>query len=463
MKNFPDVFSGKIVSPEAILDGRESRVEWQNNVLAGGCESLITFTLNIPGAVKRFPLSDSAFHVGLEELRACFSSDITGEYSRTADTGSEALLSLRCPARTAKLRTVAIEEAHPLGRLFDMDVQDGHGFPLSRSELGISPRECMLCGQNAKVCGRSRAHSLDALRLCIAEKLDSYFKDCSADECSSLLTRALLYEVSVSPKPGLVDQINSGSHTDMDFFTFLDSSAALSPHFRRMFHIGWDGADLPERELFSQLRYAGSRAENCMLRATGGVNTHKGLVFSFGILCGAFGAAHPTVSHPAVLGDVLDRCSRFGRLAMEDFFLASASTAGRECYSRYRITGIRGEAARGFPSAVKIGLPHLESLTNRGLALNVSAAITLVALMANVDDTNMIHRGGIALAKKYKQLSADLLPALNGDSYFDVLTEFDRQMRTDHLSPGGCADILALSLALFFLKQSRLILTDTVS
>lgn len=101
---------------------------------------------------------------------------------------------------------------------------------------------------------------------------------------------SLLLEVSSSPKPGLVDRFNCGAHRDMDFFTFMESSAALSGYFVKCALLGTEFQGDHPKELFRRLRPVGIAAERTMFQATGGVNTHKGLVFSLGILCAA--AAH---------------------------------------------------------------------------------------------------------------------------------------------------------------------------
>ena len=102
-------------------------------------------------------------------------------------------------------------------------------------------------------------------------------------------TRSLLYEVSITPKPGLVDRIDSGAHTDMDFFTYLDSSVALTEYFRLAYLESRVHSHLPAPELFSHLRELGLQAEQQMYEATGGVNTHKGSIFTLGLLCGGLG------------------------------------------------------------------------------------------------------------------------------------------------------------------------------
>ncbi len=98
-----------------------------------------------------------------------------------------------------------------------------------------------------------------------------------------------MYEVCTTPKPGLVDRHNNGSHRDMDLFTFLDSTTALLPYWHQAVSIGQETAGLLPEETFARLREAGLAAERAMFRATGGVNTHKGAVFSLGCVLGAAG------------------------------------------------------------------------------------------------------------------------------------------------------------------------------
>ena len=119
--------------------------------------------------------------------------------------------------------------------------------------------------------------------------LAAAIREADSKTIARLACQALLYEVATTPKPGLVDRANSGSHRDMDFFTFQASAAALWPYFARCAEIGMDTHSLPPEETFSRLRTPGKLAEGDMLRATAGVNTHKGAIFSMGILCGALG------------------------------------------------------------------------------------------------------------------------------------------------------------------------------
>lgn len=291
------MFQGTACTLEQVLQSRTDRQDRQQALLKKGCSCLLSFGLNVPGAVKQSPALRQVFDEGLSQLRQLLSGALGEESVRHSVTGSEALMEVRLPAGAVKQKTVMLEELHPLGRLFDMDVLDGSGRSLSRRDFGLPARRCLLCGGDAKACGRSRAHDGAALRHRVADICGSFFRDKWAQTYSDCAVRALLHEVSATPKPGLVDRQNSGSHSDMDFSTFVDSSVSLAGSFQAMFRIGWDGAALPRPMLFERLRFAGQGAEAAMLRATGGVNTHKGLIFSMGILCGGHPVRRPGGGH----------------------------------------------------------------------------------------------------------------------------------------------------------------------
>lgn len=445
-----DVFSGPAVSMQQILLRREQRVLEQRAMLEeAGCSSLVSFTLNIPGPVKQSPALQMVFDAGKKQLSLLLAGHILKKRVAYADTGSELLLALDLAPETVKSRLVQLENSHPIGRLFDMDVLNREGLPLSRTAFAASRRRCLVCGQDAKLCARSSAHSPEVLQSCIASLLDGYFRDCAADRFASCACRALLYEVSVTPKPGLVDRSNSGSHSDMDFFPFLDSTSALTPWLREMFRTGWNHAHKEAAEMFSALRLIGLQAEDAMLRATNGVNTHKGIIFSLCVFGGAYGKVS-ALSFPVqpALSDILSVCRTLGGCALSELPSLPGDTSGERCYLAYGAEGIRGEAARGFPSVMQIGLPALRRALQAGHSINDAAALALLALIGGVEDTNMIHRGGYELAQM-RRAEANALSA--ADISTDTLSALDRQYIRENLSSGGCADLLTVSLLLLFL------------
>lgn len=446
----PLFLKGQDAALQQILLRREARVQTQQELLHHG-RCLVSFSMNIPGQRKQFPLEQKSFEEGLCLLREQFSGQLLEQQLYSGLTGDEAMLLLDLEPSQVKAVTTALEETHPLGRLWDMDVLDREGKSLSRIALGYPARRCLVCGAAAKECGRSRKHSYEELFGCAVTIMHDYFRDRRAQEVGCCAVKAVLSEVSVTPKPGLVDRKDSGSHSDMDFFTFMDSAAALSPWFPRFFRAGWDN----ETGLFSALRKMGQQAEREMFAATGGVNTHKGLIFSMAILCGALGRAMAehfpqTPEREAVLDIVRD----LGKESLGDFDRKEAETAGLRCHRHHGILGIRGEAAEGFPAVFGIGLPTLEHWLEQGSALNDAAAATLIALIAGVVDTNMIHRGGQDEALLRRKEASELLRRLTPENITAELEELNREYIRRHLSPGGCADLLALTLFIHFIEQN---------
>lgn len=462
-----EIFKGTPITLTELLDRKEARAVTQKKLLSGGGLCLISFSLNIPGMVKQFPLAEAAFLEGVSEIRRMLPA---GCLLRTEEvhevTGPEGFFLLNLEPGEVKKKTASLEENHPLGRLFDIDVLDPDGHALSRTDFGLPPRACLICNQNAKLCARSRAHSMELLLWKTASILEEFFRDRAADRAAACAVRALLYEVSTTPKPGLVDRTNSGSHKDMDFFTFLDSSGALTPWFRDFFCIGWESAGQPVPLIFSRLRFAGEEAEAAMFSATRGVNTHKGLIFSFAILCGALGAVHFGENLPLSRKSVLELCRQLGECSLGDFDKHELDfsdgrelTAGEVCYRSYGISGARGQAALGFPAAVLLGVPALRHWTEKGLSVNDAAALTLLTLISRTEDTNMIHRGGAETAARCREEAGRILEEITPDNFHEKLTALDTDYIRRNLSPGGCADLLAVSLMFFFLEECGYVCT----
>ncbi len=290
---------------------------------------------------------------------------------------------------------------------------------------------------------------------------------------SHLALRALLYEVCTTPKPGLVDRANSGSHKDMDIYTFVDSACALQPYFEECVRIGKETALLAAPETFRRLRLAGIQAEKEMYIATGGVNTHKGAIFSMGIICAAIGRLAETPSgenrlpgasrggsrpavHPAA-DAILSECAAMTRgLTASDFAGLTpdqAVTTGQRLYLQYGITGIRGQAEAGFPAVRETGLPVLKNGISMGLSINDAGCAALLALMCASTDTNMIARSSIDTQQR---IVGEIRELLIADPYPDrqTLEDLDREFISLNLSPGGSADLLAICYLLYFLGVS---------
>ena len=199
----------------------------------------------------------------------------------------------------------------------------------------------------------------------------------------------------------------------------------------------------------------GLRAERAMLAATGGVNTHKGAIYSMGLLCAAAGrlwSADGICTDPEAL---LSECAALAReaaqKALADVRAETCRTAGERLWLRCGQRGVRGEAMEGFPSVRHLALPALEKALREGSSLERAGICALLHLMAGVQDTNLAARGGKRAQAFTAQYAARLLS--RGDGTHAALVQFDREMIRRNLSPGGCADLLAMTYFLHFLQQ----------
>lgn len=442
------------VTLEEMLDARELRAVKQRVLISRYEAPLICLTLNIPGEYKAYPLAIRAFEEGKSLIESALKGSaipVLHSEGNVSRAGCEGYYCVECPAPKLKKLMLSIEEYHPIGRLFDIDVLDVDHTAARGENYGRAERRCIICGKPVWECSRGRTHSAELLAVHTARWLDDYYARQYADTVSCLAVRALLYEVNVTPKPGLVDRENSGSHKDMDIFTFLDSSCSLIPYFRDITFQAQQFDGEPE-QLLSGLRFLGQQAEEIMLAGTNGVNTHKGLIFSLGIVCAAFGYLNGH-GKPISEDSLFDLCSRIAKESTDELKNPSSTqkTNGQEAFERHRISGIRGEAALGFPHVRSYGYPALVRSVQNGLSLNDAGIVALLHLMAHVDDTNMIHRSDIETLNSVKKEMLFLLQQeYDVKQLIQKVAALDKEFITNNLSPGGCADLLAISFMAYF-------------
>jgi triphosphoribosyl-dephospho-CoA synthase len=253
---------------------------------------------------------------------------------------------------------------------------------------------------------------------------------------------ALVDEAMLTPKPGLVDLRGAGAHRDLSWPLMCASACALRPAFGQMALAGSciaDDDDLLRRRIGA----IGRDAEATMMAASGGVNTHRGAIWALGLLVTAAASTGPDVARIA---------ARAGRLARIGDPGAPASTGhkGERACIEHGVGGARGQARAGFPHVVGHALPMLKLARARGDAEHHARVNALLAVMATLDDTCLLARGGrkaLAAAQDgaRRVLAAGGIAAPNGRRAFDVL---EARLRRMHVSPGGAADLLAAALLL---------------
>ncbi|WP_332875755.1 triphosphoribosyl-dephospho-CoA synthase MdcB [Massilia sp. S19_KUP03_FR1] len=245
-----------------------------------------------------------------------------------------------------------------------------------------------------------------------------------AADIARIAVGSLYAELVLYPKPGLVSLVDNGSHSDMQAATFMRSLFTLRHYFGHVFQAGRDDAP------FARLRTLGIDAERRMMLATSGINTHRGAIFSLGLLCAAVGRASSQGLQmtPAALRAVLLIC--WGE-----------ALAGHAHGAR----GAREEGALGLPSVFDVGVPALQATLAAGRSMRHARVDALFALMAQIDDTNVVHRGGLAGARTVRAGARAFVDA-GGTAQADWM---ERAVALHHnfigarLSPGGAADLLA--------------------
>lgn len=441
-----------------MLGAREARAMRQQQLLEKYQLPVISFCLNIAGPVKNSPVLRRAFREGLERLECALLAgrlEVVHREEVDEPTGCEALWVVRGDGRAVKKLCVELEDRDALGRLFDLDVLDPVSGKWDRTQLGQPPRKCLVCGKEGKGCASRRLHTVEELQSATRTILKNYFGAKDQQTLGALAAKALLYEVCTTPKPGLVDRSNNGSHRDMDVFTFLDSTAALLPYFEEAVRLGMETRDLPPQETFRRLRQAGAAGERAMFRATGGVNTHKGAVFTLGTVCAAAGRLWTAEGFSKDLDAALALCGEMSAQAVQEDFEAirreGAHTTGQRLYLEHGLEGIRGELSRGLPAVAQIGLPTLRRHLEAGDSLEQAGVQVLLALMAQVVDTNLIARGGLEGQQWAMEQAKNLTQGRAATQ--QEAEKLDRALIARNLSPGGCADLLAITYFLEFLSR----------
>ena len=273
---------------------------------------------------------------------------------------------------------------------------------------------------------------------------------------ASLAQRAILYEVSTTPKPGLVDRWNTGAHNDMDFFTFMASSSALYKGLYDCVSEGYSFTGDDETKLLSKIREPGIHCEKSMFQATSGVNTHKGIIFSMGILCAAVGKLYKQNGLNYMMAEMISNevkkiCKGLTERDLKEVAKKEKLTHGESIYKKYGYKGIRGEVESGFNTVLKNAVPVLRMWKeNKNFSLNNLFLQILLKLMSESQDTNVIIRGGVENYSYIKAISKEFIKSggMNQPDAVVKLNNMNLEFVKRNISPGGTADLLAVAIFL---------------
>jgi len=262
-----------------------------------------------------------------------------------------------------------------------------------------------------------------------------------AEHLADLAVWALIEEAELTPKPALVDGRSNGAHADLSLPTLRRSARALRPAFLAMASTA--AGRTASRALREELAALGRAGERAMLEATDGSNAHRGAIWALGLLLAA--TAQAEASSPDEIGMRAAQIAQF-----PDRFIPSSPSNGQSVAARYRVPGARGEAKQGFPHAIKVALPTLRKARARGATETQSRLNALMAVMATLDDTCLLHRGGppaLAAAKAGAQAALDAGGSATPEGWA-ALDHLHITLMRLNASPGGAADMLAAALFL---------------
>lgn len=261
-----------------------------------------------------------------------------------------------------------------------------------------------------------------------------------AEALASLAVAALVAEAELTPKPGLVDRRGPGAHADVDIDTLFASAEALRGCFRSMAQAA--EARAPSQPLREELARIGRAGEEAMFAVTGGANTHRGAIWALGLLVAA-AAMQPGA-------DVETLCREAAAVArFPDGGAPAADTHGARVCRTYGVGGARAEAHAGFPHA-RLALVTLRRVRRPGGDETSARLDALMAVMARLDDTCLLHRDG-RRALRVARLGARAVLAVGGAGTAagrGALLALDRRLLALNASPGGAADMLAAALLL---------------
>lgn len=259
---------------------------------------------------------------------------------------------------------------------------------------------------------------------------------------------ALQQELDTTPKPGLVDQHDNGAHADMDYRLMQRSIHALRPYFVQLAQVAQQG-----QLTHPVISAIGIEAERAMLAATGGVNTHRGALFSMGLAIVAAGSSlseHSEYSEYSEYSEHSDNSEHSERPTpsslqsaiahLAQTFPDTQGTHGSRAVSQYQAKGALAMAREGYELLFSDWLPFLRNLKQQGAPYALHK--TLLRIMSQLDDTNILHRCGAEVASRVKAEAADLLAHFS----IDALDEMNRRYIAENISPGGSADMLALTI-----------------
>ncbi len=451
---------------EQLLQVRESRLQQKLDLVAHGCH-LVSLQLNVPGLPKTDKLLsafihkvDEAFGIHLQSQNANY---LWHDKQELQDVAGDSILYLfktsHIGADELKGLTETFEEHFVLGRIVDLDVLSAEGMPISSGKA----KGCFLCDESAESCRKTQRHSIKEVRQSMMDAIASYLKQeqerALVSKVSAFALQGLLHEVALSPKPGLVCRNSNGAHADMDYGTFINSAAAIAPYFNEIasLAIQFKGNDVSK--VLPKIKSIGLRMEQTMFKATNGINTHKGAIFLMAICCFAVVRVvrkQGRLKLTTFTSVVQQLCRGLVQRELCEAHESDNVTHGQQCFQKYGLqaAGARGEAEQGMPTVLFHAFPYLDNHITKDFSkysddeLNELLIPLLLKIISVNNDTNVLYRHNMTQLNLLKQKAHEALREWEKGNR-DTYSEMVKWCNYNGISPGGSADLLAVTITLY--------------
>lgn len=274
------------------------------------------------------------------------------------------------------------------------------------------------------------------------------------ERVGQVLLEGMILEVISHPSPGLVSPFSSGSHSDMDYNTFLKSSAAIAKYLPHFVNVGVKY----DKNILNKIREVGLKAEEDMFRTTSGVNTQKGLIFLTGLIGASAGRCKKlnlSLNRHNIANIIKEITSGIVYKELKNINKDKKLTNGEKLFLKYGVTGIRGEVEKGLPTVLKWGLPAFEDALEFGLTVNDSLIHSLIYIISKLDDTTVLNRVGLKglYLMKDAAKNAIFLGAMKTQIGREYVVYMDKIFKNKNISPGGAADLLAVTYIIYKLEK----------
>ncbi len=263
-------------------------------------------------------------------------------------------------------------------------------------------------------------------------------------QIDELALEALYDELCLENKPGLVCPSGNGSHTDMNYHTFINSITSLKGYFSTLSQLGY------ENRPFDDIKNMGIYQEEKMRIATNNINTHKGAIFNLGFVCAAIGRcikAEIPLTAENICKQLVDRWhfDLINRLKRDP------NSHGQKMFKEYGITGAIEMVATGFNVIQKQALPSFYHTISRTQDFEKASMQALMTLISVLSDTNIVWRGGIKDLENAQALAKQFLRegGVHQPDWQQKVNNINQYFIHNNLSPGGSADLLAVTIFLY--------------